>query len=179
MSGILGQGYIHLYTGDGKGKTTASLGLALRAVGNGLRVLVIQFLKSGDDSTGEEMAAKRLSPELEIRRRGAPGFVRPGQVTEEDRELARSALAEAAGEVASGVWDMIVLDEINVAVDLGLIPLAEVLSLLDRKPDGLELVLTGRGAPKELVQRADLVTEMREVKHYYHAGVPARRGIEK
>jgi cob(I)alamin adenosyltransferase len=179
MSGLIGKGYIHLYTGDGKGKTTAALGLALRAVGNGLRVLIIQFLKSGADPSGEEVAAGKLAPQLEIRRRGAPGFVQPDRITEEDRRRAQSALAEASKEMAARQWDLIVLDEINVAVAFGLVPLEDVQSFLDGKPAGLEVVLTGRRAPQELIDAADLVTEMREVKHYYNDGVEARRGIEK
>lgn len=175
----LGRGYIQLYTGDGKGKTTASLGLALRAVGRGLRVLVIQFLKGDELPSGEEIAVKDLAPNLEIRRRGAPGFIEEGRVSGKDRELAGAALEEAGREMETGSWDVIILDEINVAVHFDLIPLQDVLSLLDRKPEGLEMVLTGRRAPQELIDRADLVTEMREVKHYYHSGVPARRGIEK
>ncbi|NOY86902.1 MAG: cob(I)yrinic acid a,c-diamide adenosyltransferase [Deltaproteobacteria bacterium] len=179
MTTTLGPGYTHIYTGGGKGKTTASLGLALRAVGNGLRVLVIQFLKGRKEMTGERKAALRLAPDLEIRPRGGEGFVGPGEPSEEDRFQAGVALAEAFDEADSGNWDVIVLDEINVAVHLGLIPLGEVLVLLDSRPDGLELILTGRMAPPGLMDRADLVTEMREVKHYFNAGVNARKGIEK
>ena len=179
MTTHLGPGYIQIYTGGGKGKTTASLGLALRAVGNGLRVLVLQFLKGRKGMTGERKAVLRLAPDIEIRPRGGEGFVGPGEPSEEDRFQALAALDEAFDEVNSGKWDVIILDEINVAVHLCLIPLGDVLALLDSKPDGLELILTGRMAPPGLVDRADLVTEMREVKHYFNAGVSARKGIEE
>ena len=174
----LGRGYTQVYTGDGKGKTTASLGLALRAVGNGLRVLVLQFLK-GNEMTGERKAAKALAPDLEIRPLGRDGLLRPDDITDEDRALAMEALVEGCREITSQKWDVVVLDEINTACALGLIPVPRVVELIDGKPDGLELVLTGRRAPKEVIEKADLVTEMREVKHYFQQGVKARKGIEK
>ena len=174
----LGLGYIHVYTGDGKGKTTASLGLALRAMGRGLRVLVIQFIK-GPEMTGERRAALHLAPDLEIRPMGRDGLLHPGDITEEDRTMAAEALEEAIREMAGHGWDMLILDEVNTACALGLLPVERLLRLMDQKPDGIELVLTGRGAPEELVERADLVTEMREIKHYFKQGVPAREGIER
>ena len=177
MSSI-GLGYTHVYTGDGKGKTTASLGLALRAMGRGLRVLVIQFLK-GPEMTGERRAALHLAPDLEIRPMGRDGFLHPGDITEEDRTLATDAFEEVICEMSGSRWDMLILDEVNTACALGLLPVERLLQLMDQKPDGIELVLTGRGAPEEVVERADLVTEMREIKHYFRAGVPAREGIEK
>jgi len=179
MSDLIGSGYIHVYTGNGKGKTTAALGLALRAVGSGLKVLIIQFLKGEGSYTGERETALRLAPELEIRARGDEGFVESADPSPRDGELAREALDEALQEISGGRWDLVILDEINVAVHFGLIAVQDILELLDSKPDGVEIVLTGRYAPVELIERADLVTEMREVKHYYKAGVPARRGIEK
>ena len=175
---MLGKGYTHVYTGDGKGKTTASLGLAVRAAGNGLRVLVLQFLK-GHEMTGERVAARSLEPGLQIRPMGRDGLLRPGDVIGEDAELATAALAQTRDEISSGSWDLIVLDEINSACALGLVPVEAVLELMDTKPEGLELVMTGRGAPAEVIEKADLVTEMREVKHYFQQGVNARRGIEK
>ncbi len=173
------KGYTHVYTGDGKGKTTAALGLALRAVGGGLRVLVIQFLKSEAEGSGELTAARKLAPDLEIRPRGAVGFVDPREIPEEAYSLAGAALAESTMEIQSGNWDLVVLDEINVAAAFGLVETSEVLDLLKAKPDGVELVLTGRFAPQEFISAADLVTEMKAVKHYFDAGVPAREGIEK
>ena len=174
----IGPGYIHVYTGSGKGKTTASLGLALRAVGRGLHVLVIQFLK-GSEMTGERRAAGRLSPDLEIRPRGRDGFLRPEDRLETDGIQALEALEEASREILGGTWNIVVLDEVNTACSLGLIPAESLVELMKRKPEGVELVLTGRGAPEEVLEAADLVTEMREIKHYYGKGVRGREGIEK
>ena len=174
----LGRGYIHIYTGDGKGKSTAAFGLALRAAGNGLKVLVIQFLK-GPSMTGERRAADMLAPGLEVRSMGRNGMLSPEDIVEEDRTQAAEALEASFREMAEGKWDMLVLDEINTACALGLIPQEKVLQLMDAKPYGLELVFTGRGAPQTFVEKADLVTEMKEVKHYFKKGVPAREGIEK
>lgn len=179
----LGPGFVQVYTGEGKGKTTAALGLALRAVGSGLSVLVVQFLKApgvGEDGgSGEQRSAKRLAPLLEVRPRGGEGMVDPLRPSPADVALAREALAEAESEMLSGRWDLLVLDEVNTAVHFGLLALPDLLALLDRRPQGVELVLTGRYAPGEILKRADLVTEMREVRHYFRRGVPARRGIEK
>ena len=177
MSSI-GPGYIHVYTGDGKGKTTASIGLAFRAAGSGLRVLILQFMK-GPDLTGERRAARRFDENMDVRPLGRDGLLQPGDIRDEDRDLALMALEEAASEMRGGRWDVVILDELNTACALGLVPVEGVMELMDQKPDGVELVLTGRGAPEELIDRADLVTEMREVKHYYRKGVPAREGIEK
>ncbi|MDF1535745.1 MAG: cob(I)yrinic acid a,c-diamide adenosyltransferase [bacterium] len=174
----IGRGYTHVYTGDGKGKTTASLGLAVRAAGNGLGVLIIQFLK-GSEMTGERKAVLHLKPVIEIRPRGRDGLLRPDDITGEDRTMAMEALVESCREITSRKWDVIVLDEINTACALELIPVPRVTELMDGKPDGLELVLTGRGAPAEIIEKADLVTEMREIKHYFRQGVSARKGIEK
>ena len=173
----LGPGYTHVYTGDGKGKTTASFGLALRAVGNELTVLVIQFMK-GPEMTGERRAARHL-PGMEVRPMGRDGLLHPGDIMERDRTLATEALESVVSEMTEGRWDMLILDELNTACALGLVPVERVLQLMDLKPDGMELVLTGRGAPEKVVEKADLVTEMREIKHYYQQGVQAREGIEK
>jgi cob(I)alamin adenosyltransferase len=174
----LGKGYTHVYTGHGKGKTTASFGLALRAVGNELKVLVIQFMK-GPEMTGERRAAQLLAPGMEVRPMGRDGLLHPGNIMEKDRTLATVALEEAVSEMTGDRWDMLILDEVNTACALGLVPVQRVLQLMDLKPDGLELVLTGRGAPDEVVEKADLVTEMKEIKHYFKKGVPAREGIER
>jgi cob(I)alamin adenosyltransferase len=178
MNTSVGRGYVQVYTGDGKGKTTASFGLALRAVGNGLKVLVIQFMK-GPEMTGERRAAKQLAPGMEVRPMGRDGLLHPGDIMESDRTLATEALESAVSEMAEGRWDMLILDELNTACALGLVPVERMLQLMDLKPDGMELVFTGRGAPEEVIEKADLVTEMREIKHYYQQGVPAREGIEK
>lgn len=173
----LAKGLVQIYTGNGKGKTTASLGLAFRAVGNGLRVHIMQFMK-GQTVYGELEAAKALAPLLSIEQVGREDFVIPGKIDLIDIEMAQVAFARAKALVLSGDYDLVILDELNCAIDLGLIPLAEAKELIALKPLCTELVLTGRGAHPELIALADLVTEMREIKHYYNAGQPARVGIE-
>lgn len=171
------RGYIQVYTGDGKGKTTAALGLALRAVGRGLPVFVGQFLKARP--SGERTAARRLAPLLRIETFGRPGFLLPGRKpAPEDVRRARLGLSRCREAMLSGKYRLIVLDEANTALALGLLCEGEILALLDEKPGDVEVVLTGRSAPPALLRRADLVTEMRCRKHYYDRGVRARRGIE-
>jgi cob(I)alamin adenosyltransferase len=171
-------GYIQVYTGNGKGKTTAALGLAFRAAGRGMKTYIGQFLKH--TPTGEVAAARRLSPLITIRRFGRPGFilVREGH-DEGDLRRARTGLRKCRAAMLSGEYRVVVLDEVNTAVYLGLLSEADVLSVLDEKPADVELILTGRYAPRSFVRRADLVTEMRERKHYFARGVRARTGIEK
>ncbi|MCK4425147.1 MAG: cob(I)yrinic acid a,c-diamide adenosyltransferase [Deltaproteobacteria bacterium] len=168
--------YIHVYTGDGKGKTTAALGLVLRAVGAGWRVLFTQFLKHGEFS--EIRALKKLGDQVTIRQYGSGRFIK-GRPSEKEIEMARTGLSEIMQVMEKGRYDLIVLDEINVAVHFGLIPLEGVISLLEKRPQDVELVLTGRWAPKEIMERADLVTEARMIKHYFSKGVRAREGTEK
>jgi cob(I)alamin adenosyltransferase len=172
----ISQGLIQVYTGDGKGKTTCALGLALRAVGQGLKVIMLQFLKGRD--TGEARAAARLAPEFTLRYFGRPGLVNLKSPAAEDLALAQEALNLARQVLQAGDHDLVILDEINVALAYRLISLEEVLEMLKTRPGWVEVVLTGRQAPPELVELADLVTEMRPIKHYYAAGVKARRGIE-
>jgi len=172
----LSRGLMQVYTGDGKGKTTCALGLALRAVGQGFKVYLVQFLKGRD--TGEARAAARLAPDLTLKAFGRPVLVNLKSPAPEDLALAREALDLARELLAAGDHDLVILDEINVALAYGLVPLEEVLEMLKQRPSWVEVVLTGRGAPPELIALADLVTEMRPVKHYYEAGVPGRRGIE-
>jgi len=167
-------GLIQVYTGDGKGKTTAALGLALRAAGHGLRTYIGQFLKGRP--TGELRAARLLEPYLTIEQFGEAGFAAKGDARQ--AALARQGLRRIRRVLASGEYDIIILEEINLALDLELLSLQEVLVLLEERPSGVELVLTGRGAPQELISRADLVTEMVAVKHPYDQGVGARAGIE-
>lgn len=172
------QGLIIVHTGDGKGKTTAALGMGLRAWGQGLRVLVVQFIK-GNWKYGELQAAERMGPNFVIRQMGE-GFVR--NVNEdamaEHRAAAAEALQAAKTEILSENWDMIILDEINYAIKFGLVPLDVVLEFLDTKPSLLHLVLTGREANPAIIDKADLVTEMKEIKHPYKNGIKAQKGIE-
>jgi len=172
----LEKGLIQVYTGPGKGKTTAALGLALRAAGHGLKVHIVQFMK-GWPHYGELVSVERL-PNITIRQFGRPQFVDKESPDPEDFRLAREALAHARQVILSGECDVLILDEINVALNLGLIELSDVLSLLEEKPERVELVLTGRNAPLEIVRRADLVTEMLDIKHPYYEGIKGRQGIE-
>ena len=173
---MLERGCTQVYTGNGKGKTTASLGLALRAVGRGLRVCVFQFIKGGGPY-GEHLIAEKLAPLFTIIQTGRPGWVNTSDISE-DRRVAQNALEQARSLLSSGEYDLVILDEINGAVGFGLIDVEQVLELISLKPGHVELVLTGRNAHERVIEAADLVTEMREIKHYYKAGVPARTGIE-
>jgi cob(I)alamin adenosyltransferase len=168
-------GLVQVYTGDGKGKTTAALGLALRACGHGLKVFLAQFAKSRP--SGELAALKRFADLVTVRRYGRENFI-VGEPSPEDVRLARAGWQEVREVVARAQHDLLILDEIGIALHYRLLEAAEVLELLAGKPASLELVLTGRKMPPEILARADLVTEMRELKHYLARGVPARRGIE-
>ena len=178
------RGLIIVNTGNGKGKTTASLGVALRALGHGWRALVIQFFK-GDWPVvfGELEMAKRLAPQFEVLQLGK-GFVKhmgDAKPFEEHLAAAKDALRIAKEQITSGAYDLIVLDEIIYAIDYAgvqLVSLEDVLALLDAKPKALHLVLTGRGAPQALIDRADLVTEMQEIKHPWQQKIPAQVGID-
>ena len=172
----LKQGFVQLYTGNGKGKTSAAFGLALRAIGRGLKVYIIQFIKGGFDS-GEWYIVDKL-PNLTLKTFGRGKFITKKPPPEEDVKLAEEALRLAENVVKSGEYDVVILDEVNVALSLGLISLERVLELVRNKPKHVELVLTGRYAPDELIEAADLVTEMREIKHPFNRGVQAREGIE-
>ena len=169
------KGCIQVYTGSGKGKTTASLGLGLRAHGNGMKVYMIQFMKGRRYS---EMDSIDLLPNFTIVQHGRDEFVSKESPERIDIDLARAGFEHAKEIVARGEHGLVILDEINVAVDFGLIPLGEVLDLIGARPDHMELVLTGRSAHPEIVKAADLVTEMLEIKHPYQVGVQARKGIE-
>ncbi len=174
----LKKGYIHVYTGNGKGKTTAALGLALRAAGYGFRSYIAQFLKG--QPYGEIEAVKKLGGTIVIEQFGRKGFIHITEnPDEEDIARARHALKRSLEVMLSGKFQIIILDEINVAMYLGLLTEKEVLDFLAKKPESVEVVLTGRYAPASIVRRADLVTEMKEKKHYYQQGVRARKGIEK
>jgi cob(I)alamin adenosyltransferase len=172
-------GLIIVFTGDGKGKTSAALGLALRASGHKMYVSMVQFIKS-QTPTGEVRAAERLLPELEIVSLGK-GFVNCfGDTTplDDHRNAAREALLLTRRRMLSGSWDILILDEVNTAVTLGLLDVKDVLDLVRAKPEKLNLVLTGRDAHPDIIALADLVTEMRNIKHPYERGIPARKGID-
>jgi len=171
------KGLIIIHTGDGKGKTTAALGLAIRAWGNGLRILVLQFIKGGW-KYGELKTMEQLAPRLKVKQCGEGFTQRNEEDKEKHRVAAQQALKEAESEICSDHWEMIILDEINYAVKFNLIKEAEVLHLLEIKPEKLHLVLTGRDALPTIIQKADLVTEMKEVKHPYKKGIKAQKGIE-
>jgi cob(I)alamin adenosyltransferase len=172
----LERGLVQVYTGNGKGKTTAAFGLALRAIGRGLKVYIIQFIKGGFDY-GELYIVDKL-PNLTLKAFGRGKFVTEKPAGKEDIKLAEEALTLADEVVKSGEYDIVILDEINVALNLKLIKIEKVLELIRNKPKHVELVLTGRYAPNEIIEVADLVTEMREVRHPFNKGYQARKGIE-
>lgn len=170
------RGCVHIYTGNGKGKTTAALGLCLRAVGAGFRVYLAQFMKSGDYS--ELKALKRLGHQVTVEQFGTGRFVR-GNPSDKDRQAAMQGFEAAVAALASGDFQMVILDESMVALHQGLLTREHILTWIGMRPETVELVLTGRNAPPEIIAKVDLVTDMREVKHYYQNGVTARIGIEK
>lgn len=174
--GKLKKGYVQVYTGDGKGKTTAALGLALRAVGNDFKVFIAQFVKGLEYC--EIKALKRLSDSITVKQYGRGCFIQ-NNPTKEDIAAARNGLCEITEVISSGKYDLVILDEINIALHFKILTLQDVLDLIEIKPGNVELVLTGRRAEKEIIDKADLVTEMREVKHYFTKGVMARKGIER
>lgn len=169
------RGCVQVYTGDGKGKTTAALGLVLRALGRELRPAVLQFMKA-DPSWGEIVMLRRLG--VTVAQCGLDHWVRVGEVSDEDRAAAAEGFGRARALVTGGEYDLVVLDELVTALYFELVPLAAALELIAARPAAVELVITGRRAPQELIAAADLVTEMRPLKHYFDAGVRARPGIE-
>lgn len=169
------EGFIHVYTGNGKGKTTAALGLLVRACGARLRVYLAQFLKHGRYC--EIRTLRERFPEVTLRQFGSGCFVR-GRPTPRDVALARKGLKAVRAALAGGKYDVVIMDEANAAVAAGLFPVGELLALMDEKPSHVEMIITGRGAHKHVLARADLVTEMRDIKHYFRKGIKARRGIE-
>jgi cob(I)alamin adenosyltransferase len=170
------KGYVQIYTGDGKGKTTAALGLALRAAGAGKKVFMAQFIKSGEYS--EIKALERFSDLITVKQYGLGRFIK-NSPSEKDRAMVQKGISEIKAVMASGDAAVIILDEINVALKLGLVKLKTLLHLMDLRPGHVELVLTGRGADPAILERADLITEMTCVRHYFAKNVPARKGIEK
>ena len=169
------KGYVHIYTGNGKGKSTAALGLALRASGAGFKVFIGQFMKG--QSYSEIDALAKLSEHITVRQYGKGCCLRNGPA-DTDVHAAHEGLAELSGIIQAGEHQVVILDEANIAASLQLVPVKALLRLIEMKPPQVELVLTGRYAAKELIDAADLVTEMKEQKHYYQQGVQARKGIE-
>ncbi|SMO78724.1 cob(I)alamin adenosyltransferase [Saccharicrinis carchari] len=169
------KGYIQVYTGNGKGKTTAAIGLAIRALGAGKKVFFAQFVKGMEYA--EHKILKALSPDITIRLYGLDCFIEK-IATVKDIEAAKSGLKEVAGIIRSGKYDLVILDEANIALFYNLFSVEELLSVIDKRADGLEIVVTGRKAPEKLKIAADLVTEMKEIKHYYQKGIEARKGME-
>jgi len=172
------KGCVQVYTGNGKGKTTAMLGLALRAYGAGLRIYIGQFAKCGEYC--EIKAIKKFLPDIVVEQYGE-GFALNGEIAESDIKSAKNGLNQVVEAICSGKYDVVMLDEINIAVHIGLLNSDEVLNIIKIKPDGVELVLTGRYAKEEIIAAADLVSEIIEIKHYFNCenNLTAREGIEK
>ncbi len=168
--------YIQIYTGDGKGKTTAALGLSLRAAGHGLKTYIGQFMKGQHYG---ELTALRDNPCITVEQYGDIECIRRDQTTQKHMDQAEQGLIKVRKAMLSGQYDLVILDEINVTIWFGLLTAKQVLEFLGQRPENVEIILTGRNAPQEFIQYADLVSEIKEVKHYYHQGVLARDGIER
>jgi len=174
----MAKGLIHIYTGEGKGKTTASFGLAKRAAGHSKRVLVLQFLKSGIKNSGEVNSAKELGIKvIKFRNQTTPLFDPKVKISDLKTSI-KKAVAKTVQELKSNVHDLVILDEFNTVLGCGYATMKDVKNILDAKPENVELVFSGRGAPKELIEIADYVTEMKMIKHPFEKGVKARKGIE-
>ncbi|PKL50561.1 MAG: cob(I)yrinic acid a,c-diamide adenosyltransferase [Nitrospira bacterium HGW-Nitrospira-1] len=172
----MSRGYIQVYTGNGKGKTTAALGLALRAAGAGLKVFIAQFIKKQKCSE-HRIIRERLNDLITVKQYGE-GFILKRDITPSDRQAAQKGLLEIREIIKSNEYNMLILDEVNVAVHYKLVSLDDLLDLMESKPEGVELIITGRYAQQEVISRADLVTEMKEIRHYGEKGVKARKGTE-
>lgn len=174
-------GYIQVYTGNGKGKTTASLGLAMRALGRCWKVLIIMFMKGGDDY-GELNSFRNLSPEiaknLTIIQAGPDKIIYQNNKTEKDKILIQNGWELAKKVIQNDEYNLIILDEANIAIDMGFIDLKEMITVLKNKPEEMEIVLTGRNARQEIIDIAHLVSEIKPIKHYWDTGIAARKGIE-
>lgn len=169
------KGYVQVYTGDGKGKTTAALGLSMRAAGAGLKVFFAQFVKG--QTYNEIKLINNSIPEIEIQQFGRDCFIKK-EPQPEDIQVARRGFNATRKKIQSGDYDLIVLDELNIAIYYKLVAVDEVMNIIKGKPENLELIITGRKAPQQIIDAADLVTEMKEIKHYYRSGVEARSGFE-
>ena len=173
----LAEGYIQIYTGNGKGKTTAALGQAVRAAGSGLKTFIVQLMK--DYPYGEIESLRHLSPWITLEQWGNDAFVFAKRVPDAcDLSTAQKGLERAIEAMLSGKYDIVILDEVCVAIYFGLLKTNTILSMLEQKPNHVELILTGRYCPRKLIEKADLVTEMNEIKHYYQKGIMARKGID-
>jgi len=168
------KGYIHLYTGNGKGKTTAAIGLSIRAVGAGMKVYFAQFVKGQPYS---ELISLKRFPEIKICQFGLDCFI-INNPTDKDIIAAQNGLKKVSEAIKSNYYDMIILDEICIAIHYDLISIDDVVKVINLRNENTEIILTGRYAPEQLIDIADLVTEMKEIKHYYNRGIVARRGIE-
>ena len=177
MSQQLDQGLVSVFTGDGKGKTTAAIGAVVRAAGQGLRIFIVYFMKGGEYIHGENSILSQL-PNITLASFGQQQWVDKDNIRPEDKEQARLALDAAGEAINSGDYDLVVLDEVNVALKYGLIQLYDVISIIKAKPKKVELILTGRYADPKLVKMADLVTEMLMIKHPFTRGIKAQRGID-
>lgn len=171
-----GRGLIIVITGNGKGKTTAAFGQALRAAGQGLKIFILQFMKGR--KYGEHKAAKKYLPGVDLHLSGLDSFVMRNNPAQIDIDLAQKGLVKAKKAINSGKYDMVILDEINVALDFGLLDITEVTEMIKNKPPKLDLILTGRYAPEAIIELADTVSEVREIKHHYNSGIKDRAGIE-
>jgi len=170
------KGYVHIYTGDGKGKTTAAVGLSIRAAGRGMKIFMGQFMKGQHYG---EIYTLNLIENIKVQQFGDPKCIRRSKVTQSHKELARNGLEICRKKICNGLYDIVIMDEICVAIWFGLVPEDAVIDIIKSKPGTIELVLTGRKATDKLIQNADLVTDMREIKHYYKKkGILARKGIE-
>lgn len=172
----LTKGLVEIFTGNGKGKTSAALGVALRALGHGLKVCIIYFMKGGYPCS-EQKILSRL-PNISLTRFGQAYLIDPTNIKEDDREQAHKALEAAHDAITSGKYDVVILDEVNIAAAWNLVAVDDVARLIKEKPPNVELILTGRYADNKLIDLADVVTEMREIKHPYNRGILAREGID-
>jgi len=170
------KGYIQIYTGNGKGKTTAAIGLAVRAAGHNKNCFIGQFMKGREYG---ELKTLRKIPQIELEQFGISKCITKEEVSEEYKKKSKKALEKCKSKMLSGKYEIIILDEINVSIWFGLIKEKDVLDLIEKKPENVELILTGRYAPESIIEKADLVTEMKNIKHYYDNGVNARDGIER
>lgn len=170
------KGYVQIYTGNGKGKTTATIGLMIRAIGAGKKIYFSQFMKNGDYS--EIKTLKERFPEITIYQYGIDGFILNRAASTKEKEQMTKGLEDTISVLKSCEYDLVILDEINVALFMDLVSIEKVEELINSKPENVELVLTGRYANQKIINMADLVTEMKEIKHYFNKGVQARKGIE-